>query len=215
MEIWKDIDNFKGMYEISNLGNVRSLARSVINKKGRLQYYPTKLLKFDVNKTKNGTTYHRITLSKNHTTTRIFVHRLVAETFISNPEKKPYINHIDNNGSNNSVSNLEWCTHSENMLHAQKQGRLFASQSKGGKQGSKTNLNKMLKTAKKLIGTKVYYWEILEYVGKQGSSKHQLKCKCTFCGTVVNRAVSTVLHHTTKGCIHCKGQRSKLGKDIV
>lgn len=67
--------------------------------------------------------YQRVTLCVEGKTQRHSVHRMVAETFIPNPESKPHINHIDNNPSNNTVSNLEWCTHSENMLHCYKQDR--------------------------------------------------------------------------------------------
>lgn len=65
------------------------------------------------NKTKRG--YFRISLGRK---LRIFVHRMVAETYIPNPNNYPYINHIDGNGLNNHVSNLEWCTQTRNVQHA-------------------------------------------------------------------------------------------------
>ena len=66
----------------------------------------------------------RISLCKNGGKNNILLHRLIAEYFIPNPQNKPYINHIDNNPSNNNILNLEWCTQKENMQHAAKQNRL-------------------------------------------------------------------------------------------
>lgn len=117
MEIFKDIYGFEGLYQVSNFGNIKSLPKSGGNA------YKEKLLKKEKIKEKH-TTYERVTLSKDGKTARYSVHRLVAKAFIENTLDKPHINHIDNNGENNNVYNLEWCTHSENMIHAYKQGRL-------------------------------------------------------------------------------------------
>ena len=62
--------------------------------------------------------YQRLTLSNQGKTTYLYVHRLVAEAFIPNPNNLPEVNHIDGNTQNNSVSNLEWCTHQQNVQHA-------------------------------------------------------------------------------------------------
>ena len=68
--------------------------------------------------------YKRITVCVGGKIKKHSIHRLVAVAFVPNPENKPCVNHIDNDTSNNCVDNLEWCTHSENMIHAVKQGRL-------------------------------------------------------------------------------------------
>jgi hypothetical protein len=102
MEFWKDIPDYAGLYKINNYGDVKSF-----NDKG------IRILKQDIAKG-----YNRVTLSKNNITKRFLVHRLVCQLFIENPLNKKYVNHIDGNKSNNHVSNLEWCTASENEKHS-------------------------------------------------------------------------------------------------
>ena len=104
MEIWKDIEGYEGLYQISNLGRVRSLARATTSGKVLKQMK------------KHG--YMNVCFSKNNVDKYFRVHRLVALAFIPNPENKPTVNHIDGNKANNNVSNLEWATHSENETHS-------------------------------------------------------------------------------------------------
>lgn len=182
MEIWKDIGEYAGLYQVSSIGRVKALAREITNKNGELQRYPEKILKPDVN-SRGITPYYRVTLCKNHQTKKYSVHRLVAEAFIDNPENKPFINHIDNNGINNVVCNLEWCTHSENMIHAQNQGRLFSSQSLGGKNGSRAAVSRAIKDSEDMVGKVFNGWKVLYPLGKQGSGKgkYYLQCMCLSC----------------------------------
>ena len=98
MEEWKDIKGYEGLYQISNYGRVKSLG----NDRNRKE----KILKNQSNNKK----YEIINLCKNGKIKRYFIHRLVAEAFIPNPNNLPYINHKDENPSNNYVNNLEWCT---------------------------------------------------------------------------------------------------------
>ena len=107
-EVWKDIKGYEGLYQISNFGNVKSLCRIV--KRGT-NYKPVceRLLKSSLNKG-----YAYVILSKSGKTKTAWVHRLVAETFIPNPNNLPCINHKDENSSNNNVNNLEWCSYSYN-----------------------------------------------------------------------------------------------------
>ena len=107
-EIWKDIPNYEGLYLVSNKGNVISLPR-----KG-MQSKTPKLLK----KHKNNCNYDMVTLCKSNKIKALFIHRLVAQTFIDNPNNYPCINHKNGDKSNNCVNNLEWCSYSYNMLHA-------------------------------------------------------------------------------------------------
>ena len=101
-EIWKDIPNYKGLYQVSNLGKVKSL------------YGKGKILKPNIDK--DG--YERVALCKEKKRKDLFVHRLVAITFIPNLENKSQINHIDGNKQNNCVDNLEWCSCKENIVHS-------------------------------------------------------------------------------------------------
>jgi hypothetical protein len=129
MEEWKDINNYEGYYQISNLGNIRSLDRLVSNKHGkRLAVGKPK----SIYKSKAG--YWIVTLIKEQITKTFLVHRLVAEHFISNPDNKLEVNHIDGNKSNAKYNNLEWCTRSENQIHAHKTGLM--------KSGYKPNFGK-------------------------------------------------------------------------
>lgn len=104
-EVWKTIEDYPD-YEVSNLGNVRNVEKNMI-------MHPT----LDVS---NG--YKVVNLYNNNGMKRKYVHRLVAESFIYNPDNKRTVNHKDCNKANNTVSNLEWATDSENMKHAFKNG---------------------------------------------------------------------------------------------
>lgn len=112
-EIWKDIPNYEGLYQISNFGNVKSLKRKVKNKNG-YRDIKEKILHNYINK--NG--YYAVTLRKNCNIEVKLIHRLIAEMFIPNPNNYPCINHKDGNKSNNSINNLEWCSYSYNTKEA-------------------------------------------------------------------------------------------------
>nr|DAU67687.1 MAG TPA: homing endonuclease [Caudoviricetes sp.] len=114
-EIWKDIKGYEGLYQISNLGRVKSL----IGFGGHRYIKREKILKAWKCKTHdNGDYYLYITLSKNKVHTKKSVHRLVAENFIENYNNLPEVNHKDGNKQNNCVFNLEWCTYKENQNHS-------------------------------------------------------------------------------------------------
>ncbi len=109
IEIWKDIKDYEGLYQVSNLGNVKSLAKT---RKG------TKNKEDMILKLCNKDGYKVVNLWKNKKKKTIKVHRLVAEAFIPNNQNKPYINHINAIRSDNTTDNLEWCTQKENIKHA-------------------------------------------------------------------------------------------------
>ena len=111
--MFKPIENYEDLYMIDELGNVKSLPRSRINNKGYKCTTKERILKPQI---RNN--YLFVRLSKNGIKETYSVHRLVAKHFIPNPENKPYVNHIDGDRLNNRVSNLEWVSASENMLHS-------------------------------------------------------------------------------------------------
>lgn len=111
-EIWKDIENYEGIYQVSNLGRVRSLNYRNTNKIKLLSVHTNTKGYLDAHLAKNGISHHCV------------IHRLVAKAFISNPNNLPQVNHIDGNKKNNCINNLEWCNNSQNMKHAYKMGMI-------------------------------------------------------------------------------------------
>ena len=112
----KPIKGFEGLYEISDDGYVISLSRVLPTPTAN---YTLKERKTKGYKTKKG--YFAFDFRRRGGKC-VFVHKLVAEAFIPNPENKPQINHKDGNKENNCVENLEWCNNSENQIHAFKNG---------------------------------------------------------------------------------------------
>lgn len=111
-EIWKDIKEYEGIYQVSNLGKVKRVKT-------------TRVLKGC--KDKGG--YLRVNLSKNSVTSTNTLHRLVAEAFIPNPDNKPEVDHINENKTNNRVDNLEWTTRKDNLNYGTRNKRISKTQS--------------------------------------------------------------------------------------
>lgn len=121
-EEWRPIKGYEGLYEVSNMGNVRSLDRVGYQRhwQGGLSRYFHKGHILKPHKRSNG--YMCITLKKDGQKITHNIHRLVAISFIPKPNGKDCINHLDANPQNNDVSNLEWCTQSENIQYAYDHG---------------------------------------------------------------------------------------------
>lgn len=119
-EEWKDIKGFEGLYQVSNKGRIKSLEHftlqtNIYDKGGKTnRKHEEKILKGWI----QNTGYLTVALKNK----KYSIHRLVAETFIKNPEKHKTVNHIDGNKLNNKVENLEWCSLQENIKHAYKAG---------------------------------------------------------------------------------------------
>lgn len=114
-EIWKDIAGYENLYQVSSFGNVRSKDRTIKRNSDYTGDLPLKgrLLKARI----SNAGYKRVTLCKKNKMKTFSVHRLVAITFIDNPQNLPFVNHKDENKLNNHVSNLEWCTNEYNMSY--------------------------------------------------------------------------------------------------
>ena len=125
IEIWKPIKGYEDRYVVSNLGRVKRLERITCQN----IYLEEKLLQNQ----NNGNGYFKVHLFKNGRTKDKYIHRLVAEAFISNPENKKEVNHKDGDKANNFVENLEWVTPSENQKHACKIGLHLPFEIKFGK----------------------------------------------------------------------------------
>ena len=117
-EIWHNI--FDGLYSVSNLGRVKSNDRQIVYSNGVVTTYKGKILKPEI--CADG--HLRVTLSNSGRKQRVFVHRLVAEAFIPNPNNYPIVNHKDEVPSNNCVDNLEWCTYAYNNTYNNRHERI-------------------------------------------------------------------------------------------
>ena len=107
-EIWKDIEGYEGLYQVSNLGNIKSFPRRGTQARNEKVLKPTEA----PNK------YLCVFLYKNGEDKKMLVHRLVAQAFLDNERALPQVNHINGIKSDNRVVNLEWCTAKENERHA-------------------------------------------------------------------------------------------------
>lgn len=110
--MWKDIVGYENHYQVNELGQIRTLKNSSLQKAGTI-------LKSQINK-KNGYVYQMV--YKDGKQKLLRVHRVVANAFLPNPNNLPQVNHKNGNKNDNRVQNLEWCTQEQNMLHAFKIG---------------------------------------------------------------------------------------------
>lgn len=135
-EIWKDVPNYQKLYQVSNYGNIRSLDHYSNNH----HFYKGRVLKPSA----DGKGYLYVELYKNGHIKAFRVHRIVANVFLPNHDKKLQVNHLDENKKNNKVTNLEWCTAKQNSNYGTRNKRISIAESKKVKQlGKAGNLMKI------------------------------------------------------------------------
>lgn len=128
-EIWKSVEGYKGLYEVSNFGRVRSLDRMVINSDGVKRLWKGEIRK-PYKDARENKGYLRVGLHKDGIIKKFAIHRLVAKAFLQNPYNLPQVNHKDENKANNCVSNLEWCDGKYNKNYGTAIQRRVEKQSK-------------------------------------------------------------------------------------
>ena len=115
MEEWKNVIGYEGLYEVTNMENVKNVRRNTLKKKKKTNYG-----------------YIQVWLYKNGIRTGLRVHRLVAQAFIPNPDNLPEVNHKDENPINNSVNNLEWCSRKYNVNYGHRTENAINTRVKNG-----------------------------------------------------------------------------------
>lgn len=124
--MWEPIKGYEGLYEVSDKGLVRSLDRIVPCGKGRVHGCKGRILTGK----SNGKGYLFVALAKNGKLKKHYIHRIVAEAFVENPDNFPIVNHKDENPANNEAGNLEWCTHKYNVNYGECRQKIVRKQSK-------------------------------------------------------------------------------------
>lgn len=157
-EIWKPVVGYEGLYEVSNLGNVRSIDRVIEYSNGVKHFTKGKKLKQSINK---NTGYYQVSLCNNGNAHKIDVHKIVANTFLSNDKSLPCVNHKDESRTNNNVSNLEFCSYKYNSNYGTAIQRM--------KNSIRLNANRVKKVSQyDLNGDKIKTYETISDVTKDG-----------------------------------------------
>ena len=213
-EVWKDIEGYEGLYQVSNFGRVKSLPNTAHKNEIILKPSIT-----------NG--YYSVALNKFGKQKRIYIHRLVAKSFIPNPYDLPKVGHKDENnfktgdGCNNCVDNLEWCTQEENSNTPIRTERLKKNnRGMKGKQHTEETKQKMSEAQK---GEKGYWYgkniseETKRKIGEANRGENNKRCKAVKCIETNKIYFSAKNAQDNTGCranaitACCKGKRKSCG----
>lgn len=160
-EIFKDIEGYEGIYQVSNYGTIKSLGNNKTRKNKKLKLY------------KNIFGYLCVSLSKEGKNKVCKVHRLVAQAFIDNPNNYKQVNHIDEDKTNNHVSNLEWCTAKYNINYGTRNKRVCEK----NKISQKNDINKSKQVM--CVETGKIYHSTMEVERELGFSNGNISSACT------------------------------------
>ena len=158
IEIFKDIKDYEGLYQVSNLGQILSLNYRNTGKPGLM----------NPGKDKKG--YLLVNLYKNRKRKSYKIHQLVAEHFIPNPDNLPEINHIDEDKTNNRVDNLEWKSHKDNCNHGTRNERIVKANTNGKRSKPVLQLS--------LSGDLIREWPSTAECGRNGFNQRNIVSCC-------------------------------------
>jgi len=212
-EIFKPVNPKYGTrYEVSNKGRLR-----ITNKAGSK-------IRIGSLHPQMHTTYIKASLSNDGENFTVHMHRLVADAFIPNPDNKPFVNHIDKDGTNNKVENLEWVTASENMQHSADNQELN-TRAKSIKKKNRTTASNSFETYLEQIGKDIGGRTIIGVQYKQLNIGGKPKFKwfgvytCNSCGAEIsspwNQAMRRSREGKTQYCLPCSRKLKQKDEDIV
>lgn len=171
-EQWKPVTGFE-IYEISDHGNIRSIDRMSRNRLGSFFVKGTVL-----RQQHNNRGYRYVRLWKDGLQIKKYIHRLVAEAFVPNPNNLPQVNHLDNDPDNNMANNLEWCTHKQNMKWSEVQNRSVWGER--AKQNARKGQRRLWLP---VIGQNVITGEVIRFTNLNDTKRagFQPSCVCNCC----------------------------------
>ena len=168
-EQWKDIRGHEGLYQVSSLGRIKSCSKVLYYSNGKT-IHRKEMIRVLSN---SGSGYLTVTLSKNNKSRTYNVHSLVATAFLENPENLPYINHKDEDKTNNIIDNLEWCSESYNTTYNNAMKRRVEARNKNNSYGAEKKVFQY-----DLHGNLIKIWDSLISIERDFGYKHTNISSC-------------------------------------